>query len=239
MKPIASRITIAVITAGMLVVSSIAPSMMMVYGATNCTATYGEDCYATGMYTFFTNSSSLGAGIKQKVPYPSNMVGYMVSPLWVTAVNDRLLEIGWIASASYTPQWYWALDGIIQKRWCTNNTCPGNNSTWLFTIQDSDRDGRWVLRVGTDTITTNNLGNSYAIKTGAGYEIGYYDVNPGINDYKDFMYYKPSTGWVLLSSSVASKWYVIVPANGYTVDYCNDAPFTHFKVAKGGGRDLC
>ncbi len=60
MKPIASRITIAVITAGMLVVSSIAPSMMMVYGATNCTATYGEDCYATGMYTFFTNSSSLG-----------------------------------------------------------------------------------------------------------------------------------------------------------------------------------
>ncbi len=51
MKPIASRIAIAVvITAGMLVVSSIAPSMMMVYGATNCTATYGEDCYAAGMY---------------------------------------------------------------------------------------------------------------------------------------------------------------------------------------------
>lgn len=40
MKPIASRITIAVvITACILVVSSIAPSMMMVYGATNCTAT--------------------------------------------------------------------------------------------------------------------------------------------------------------------------------------------------------
>lgn len=228
---------IAVIIAGIFIISTAAPSI--VYGATNCTATYGEDCYAAGMYDFYSTVQSLGAGVKQKVQYPSNTVGHMVSPLWVRLTDDRLLEIGWIASSSYTPKWYWALDGYIQKRWCTNNACPSNNSTWLFTISDSDRDGRWILRVGTDTITTNNLGNATVKRTGAGYEIGYYDTNPGINDYSGFMYYKPSTGWVLLSSAVASKWYVVVPVNGYTVDYYDDAPFTHFMVAKGGGRNLC
>lgn len=235
MKPIASRIAIAVITATVLMVSSIAPSMMMVYGATNCTATYGDDCYAVGMYDF--RVQSLGAGVKQKVPYPSNTVGYMVSPLWVILGNGRLLEIGWIASASYTPKWYWALDGIIQKRWCTNNTCPSNNSTWLFTMHDGNADQVWILRVGTDTITTGRLGSTLATKTEAGYEIGYYDTNPGINEYKEFMYYKPNTGWVYISSGAASQGYYINPVNGYTLDYCN--AYNHFMVAKGGGRNLC
>ncbi|MDW8276206.1 MAG: hypothetical protein RMJ59_07515 [Candidatus Nitrosocaldus sp.] len=210
---------------------------MMVYGATNCTATYGEDCYAVGGYDFTVQS--LGAGVKQKVPYPSNMIGYMVSPLWITLENGRLLEIGWIASASYTPRWYWALDGIIQRTWCTNNTCPSNNSMWIFTIHDANTDQRLTLRVGTDRITTTErLGSTSARNTSAGYEIGYYDTNPGINEYKDFMYYKPNTGWMYISSNAASQWYYINPVNGYAVDYCNNA-YNHFMVAKGGGRNLC
>lgn len=99
------------------------------YEATNCTNTYGQDYYAVGGYDFISSQSSLGAGVTQKVPYPSNTVGYMNSPLWVILENDRLLEIGWIASSSYSPKWYWALDGVVQRVWCTNNSCPSNGST--------------------------------------------------------------------------------------------------------------
>lgn len=195
MRPIKARAAVVVMVICILAVPNIAPSMM-VYGATNCTATYGEDCYAVGGYDFTVQSR--GAGVKQRVPYPSDTVGYMVSPLWIILSNGRLLEIGWIASASYTPKWFWTY-GVMQRSWCTNNTCPSNNSMWMFTIHDTNADQVWVLRVGTDSITTTErLGSTLAIEAEAGYEIGYYDTNPGTNEYNDFMYYKPNSDWVYI-----------------------------------------
>lgn len=228
---------------------------MQSYALTNCTNNYGEHCYATGKNAFSSSTASIAYGVKdtQKVPFPSNIVGWIASPLWTVTFDNTLLEVGWKADQTHTsPIYYYGVNGVAT--FCDFPGClpdPTNGSTHTFSIHDPLHDGLWSMQVDTTGIHSESLPNGKTNKSiENGYELTYYDTNVGINDYNSMSWLRFESGvnqWILVSSTTGTRLAPHItpnpidmpPSGGYTGDWCDDFPYSHFKNAKGGGQNLC
>lgn len=236
--------TTSIILQSILVISAITIGGMMISNipeaeAYQCTSQHsGSKCYAT--HQFDPTSYFHGLKATSDVKYTDGDDGYVVYSHWIELSDGDIIEVAWIDTVddNNNPTFACGHNGVPVDTWGS----PSDNTSYLFEVEDIDKDTVWEMRANgtTDTNCDYDADTYNGIDSQVGYELSHNNEVDVENAESDNIQFWDNGYWFYWQSSYGVHGKFLQPS-GYTpphfVDYCGSGMENYYHSEHGYGSD--